>query len=163
MAVKFGVAFGNEVTVISTSESKKEQAIKLLGAKHFVNSRDNEQMKSAGSTLDFIVDCVSAPKDMNSYVNLLKTGGSLVSVALPPLGYSFDLNPFLMVMKSIGVYGSLVGGLKGTQEMLDFCGNSGITSMVEVIKMNEINHAFERMLKSDVRYRFVIDIVNSEF
>lgn len=104
MAMKFGVAFGNEVTVISRSKDKQEEALKVLGAQRSVLSTDEKQMKSAKASLDFIVDCVSAPKDMNSYIALLKKKGVLLSAALPPLGYNFGLNPFSMVVSSKGVF-----------------------------------------------------------
>lgn len=158
MAVKFGVAFGSEVTVISTSEGKREEAMKVLGASQFINSKDPKQMASMSGTLDFVLDTVAVPKDMNLYVQLLKPRGVLATVGAPPPTYSFQIAPMAMILGSKMVAGSAIGGLKATQEMLDFCGEKGITAMVEVIKMQEVNEAYERMVRADVRYRFSIDM-----
>jgi len=155
MAVKFAVSFGAEVTMLSTSPSKEADA-KRLGAHRFALTKDPEQLKDLGNYFDFIIDTVSAPHDYNMYLNMLKTDGIMICVGAPPeptqiLGFNLIFN-----RRSIG--GSLIGGLPETQEMLDYCAEHNITSDVEVIPISEINNAYERMLKGDVRYRFVIDM-----
>jgi uncharacterized zinc-type alcohol dehydrogenase-like protein len=155
MAVKFGVSFGAEVTVLSTSPSKKEDAMKL-GAHKFVVTTDKEQLKNVTGYFDFILDAVSAEHDYNSYLSLLKTNGVHICVGAPSTPsqiYSFTL---IMGRKSLA--GSLIGGIAETQEMLDYCAEHNIVSEIELIDIKDINKAYERMLKSDVRYRFVIDI-----
>ena len=155
MAVKFGVAFGAEVTVLSTSASKKDDAFKL-GAHKFIVTKDAEQMKSVTGYFDFIIDTVSAEHDYNQYISLLKVDGAHICVGAPPTPsqiYSFSL---IMGRKTLA--GSLIGGIPETQEMLDFCAEHGIVSEIELIDIKDINKAYERMLKSDVRYRFVIDL-----
>ena len=155
MAVKFAVSFGAEVTMLSTSPSKEADA-KRLGAHRFALTKDPEQLKDLNKYFDFIIDTVSAPHDYNLYLNMLKTDGTMICVGAPPeptqiLGFNLIFN-----RRSIG--GSLIGGLPETQEMLDYCAEHNITSDVEVIPISEINNAYERMLKGDVRYRFVIDM-----
>ena len=155
MAVKFAVSFGAEVTMLSTSPSKEADA-KRLGAHRFALTKDPEQLKDLNNYFDFIIDTVSAPHDYNLYLNMLNTGGTMICVGAPPepaqvLGFNLIFN-----RRSIG--GSLIGGLPETQEMLDYCAEHNITSDVEVIPISEINNAYERMLKGDVRYRFVIDM-----
>ncbi|MCE1164155.1 MAG: NAD(P)-dependent alcohol dehydrogenase [Bacteroidetes bacterium] len=155
MAVKFGVAFGAEVTVLSTSASKKEDAMKL-GAHKFVVTKDPEQMKSVAGYFNFILDTVSAEHDYNQYISLLKPDGAHICVGAPPTPsqiYSFSL---IMGRKTLA--GSLIGGIPETQEMLDFCAEHNIVSEIELINIDYINTAYERMMKSDVRYRFVIDL-----
>lgn len=155
MAVKFGVAFGAEVTVLSSSASKKDDAFKL-GAHKFVVTSDEEQFKSVAGYFDFILDTVSAPHNYNQYMSLLAANGVHICVGAPPTPseiYSFSL---IMGRKSLA--GSLIGGIAETQEMLDFCAEHNIVSEIELIDIKDINTAYERMLKSDVRYRFVIDI-----
>jgi uncharacterized zinc-type alcohol dehydrogenase-like protein len=155
MAVKFAASFGAEVTMLSTSPSKEADA-KRLGAHRFALTKDPEQLKDLHNYFDFIIDTVSAPHDYNFYLNMLKTDGVMICVGAPPeptqiLGFNLIFN-----RRSIG--GSLIGGLPETQEMLDYCAEHNITSDVEVIPISEINNAYERMLKGDVRYRFVIDM-----
>jgi len=155
MAVKFAVSFGAEVTMLSTSPSKEADA-KRLGAHRFALTKDPEQVKDLAKYFDFIIDTVSAPHDYNFYLNMLNTDGTMICVGVPPeptsiLGFNLIFN-----RRSIG--GSLIGGLPETQEMLDYCAEHNITSDVEVIPISEINNAYERMLKGDVRYRFVIDM-----
>jgi uncharacterized zinc-type alcohol dehydrogenase-like protein len=155
MAVKFAASFGAEVTMLSTSPSKEEDA-RRLGAQHFALTTDKEQVKALTNKFDFIVDTVSAPHDYNMYLRMLNTNGTMICVGVPPeptqiLGFNLIGN-----RRSVG--GSLIGGLPQTQEMLDYCAEHNIVSDVEVIEMSYINEAYERMLKGDVRYRFVIDM-----
>lgn len=154
MAVKFGVAFGAEVTVVSTSPSKEADA-KKLGAHHFLLSSDAEAMKGARNRFDFILSTISAPHDYNAYLQLLSLNGTMVVVGVPPA--PIPVAAFNLIMGRRSLAGSLIGGIKETQEMLDFCAEHNIVSEVEVIQASQINEAYERMLKSDVRYRFVID------
>src|SRR6201985_1083024 len=155
MAVKFGVAFGAEVTVLSTSPEKEADA-KALGAHHFVVTKDPEQVKAAMGTFDFILDTVSAPHDFNMYLGLLRTNGVHICVGVPPEPTS--IHPFSLLGGRKSVAGSGIGGIKETQEMLDFCAEHNIVSDIEMIDIKDIQPAYERMLKGDVRYRFVIDI-----
>ncbi|TDQ08680.1 NAD(P)-dependent alcohol dehydrogenase [Pedobacter metabolipauper] len=155
MAVKFGVAFGAEVTVLSTSPKKEEDARKL-GAHNFVVTTDEAQVKAAIGTFDFILDTVSAEHDFNMYLSLLRTDGTLICVGVPPKPAEIAAFSLLGGRKSIG--GSGIGGIAETQEMLDFCAEHGIVSEIEMIDMKDIHAAYERMEKGDVRYRFVIDM-----
>lgn len=155
MAVKFGAAFGAEVTVMSTSSSKKDDALKL-GAHKFIVTTDAEQLKSITGYFDFIIDTVSAEHDYNFYITLLKTNGAHICVGAPPTPSPFSAFGLIMGRKSLA--GSLIGGIAETQEMLDFCAENNIVSEIELIDIKDVNKAYERMLKSDVRYRFVIDI-----
>ncbi|HQD10117.1 MAG TPA: NAD(P)-dependent alcohol dehydrogenase [Flavihumibacter sp.] len=155
MAVKFGVAFGADVTVLSTSP-KKEADAKKLGAHHFVVTTDPEQVKKAKGSFDFILDTVSAEHDLSFYLSLLKVNGSLICVGLP--SSPFSLPAFSVVGGRKSVAGSSIGGIAETQEMLDFCAEKGIVSDIELIAMKDIQSAYDRMIKGDVRYRFVIDM-----
>ncbi|WP_462266248.1 NAD(P)-dependent alcohol dehydrogenase [Mucilaginibacter sp.] len=155
MAVKFGLAFGAEVTVLSTSASKEKDAA-ALGAHHFVVTTDDEQRKAVSSSFDFILDTVSAKHDLNGYLAMLKTDGVLICVGIP--SEPFELSPFALPAGNKTVTGSGAGGLQETQEMLDFCAAHNIVSSIELIDIKDIHPAFERMLKGDVRYRFVIDM-----
>ena len=155
MAVKFGVAFGAEVTVLSTSESKREDT-KLLGAHHFIVTRDEQQLESVKASFDFILDTVSAKHDINQYLSLLRTNGVHICVGIPL--QTFEVSPFALVAGNKALAGSGAGGLAQTQEMLDYCAEHNIVSDVEIIDIKDIHHAFERMEKGDVRYRFVIDM-----
>lgn len=155
MAVKFGVAFGAEVTVLSTSPSK-EAAAKELGAHHFVVTTDKAQLKAVGGAYDFILDTVSAPHDMNMYLALLKTNGTHICVGIPTEPLSIHAFSLLSGRKSVA--GSGIGGIKETQEMLDFCATHDIVSDIELIDIKDITTAYERMVRGDVRYRFVIDM-----
>lgn len=156
MALKLARAMGAEVTLFSRSPGKEKDA-RRLGAHDVVISTDEAQMQAVAGTFDVIIDTVPYVHDLNPYVATLAVSGTLVLV-----GYLGPLDPALnsapMVMRRKAVAGSLIGGIKETQEMLDFCGAHGITSDIEIIRMDEINEAFERMLKSDVKYRFVIDL-----
>lgn len=155
MAVKFGVAFGAEVTVLSTSPKKEEDA-KKLGAHHFVVTTDAEQIKAARGTFDFILDTVSAEHDFNMYLSLLRTNGVHICVGVPPKPAEIAAFSLLGGRKSLA--GSGIGGIAETQEMLDFCAENNIVSDIEMIDMKDIHKAYERMEKGDVRYRFVIDM-----
>ena len=157
MGVKFAHALGAHTVVFTTSPSKKEDALRL-GADEVVISRDaNEMAKHAGS-FDFILDAVAAEHDLNAYLNLLKRDGNLTLVGAPekPL----PVAAFGLIFARRSLSGSLIGGIAETQEMLDFCGEHNITADVEVIPIQQINEAYERMLKSDVKYRFVIDMAS---
>jgi uncharacterized zinc-type alcohol dehydrogenase-like protein len=155
MAVKLAAAMGAEVTMLSHSPSKEKDA-KRLGATHFVLTSDEAQVKAVTGSFDFILDTVSAEHDYNFYLALLKTNGVMVCVGVPPMPAQIPAMNLIFGRKSFA--GSLIGGLPETQEMLDFCAKHNIVSDVEVIRMDEINEAYERMLKGDVRYRFVIDM-----
>lgn len=155
MGVKFARAFGAHVVVFTTSPSKKEDAIRL-GAHEVIVSTNAEEMKAQAGTFDFILDCVSADHDLNAYMAMLSTNGTMVLVGAPerPL----PVAAFSLIVGRKSLAGSMIGSIGETQEMLDFCGKHGITSDIEMIRMDEINEAYERMLKSDVKYRFVIDM-----
>jgi uncharacterized zinc-type alcohol dehydrogenase-like protein len=155
MAVKFGVAFGAEVTVLSTSPKKEEDA-KKLGAHHFVVTTDEAQVKAAKGTFDFILDTVSAEHDFNMYLSLLRTNGVHICVGVPPKPAEIQAFSLLGGRKSLA--GSGIGGIKETQEMLDFCAEHNIVSDIELIDIKNIQPAYDRMVKGDVRYRFVIDM-----
>jgi cinnamyl-alcohol dehydrogenase len=159
VAVKMAKAFGTKVTVISTSLKKKQEAIEKLGVDAFLVSSDEEQMKSAISTLDGIIDTVSAEHPIMPLVSLLKSHGKLVMVGAPDKPLELAVFPLLLGRKIVA--GSGIGGMKETQEMLDFAAEKGITADVEVIPIDYVNTAMERLLKSDVKYRFVIDVAKS--
>ncbi len=155
MAVKFGVAFGAEVTVLSTSASK-EEAAKALGAHHFVVTKDAAQVAAVKNSFDFILDTVSAEHDMNIYISLLKTNGVHICVGAPSTPHSIHVFGLLGGRKSVA--GSGIGGIAETQEMLDYCAEHNIVSDIEVIDIKDITASYARMEKGDVRYRFVIDM-----
>jgi uncharacterized zinc-type alcohol dehydrogenase-like protein len=155
MGVKFARAFGAHVVLFTTSPGKTADALRL-GAHEVVVSKDEAQMAAQAGSFDFILDAVSAQHDINSYLNLLKRDGNLVLVGAPEKPLAVAAFPLLFRRRSFS--GSLIGGLPETQEMLDFCGQHNITSDIEMIRMDQINEAYERMLKSDVKYRFVIDM-----
>ena len=155
MGVKFAVAFGAEVTVLSTSASKESDA-KRLGAHNFVLTSNEDQVKKVQGTFDFILDTVSADHDYNFYLAMLKTKGVMVCVGLPNTPAVIPAANLVFHGKSLA--GSLIGGIAETQEMLDYCAANNITADVEVIDIKDINKAYERMEKSDVKYRFVIDL-----
>jgi alcohol dehydrogenase (NADP+) len=157
MGVKFARAFGAHVVVFTTSPAKKEDALRL-GAHEVVVSRDaNEMQKHAGS-FDFILDTVSAEHDMNVYLVQLRVDGALTLVGAP--SKPLDVAAFSLIMGRRSLAGSTIGGIAETQEMLDFCGVNGITADVEVIAIQNVNDAYERLLKADVRYRFSIDMAS---
>ena len=155
MGVKLAVSFGAEVTMLSHSPSKEADA-KRLGAHKFVLTSDKEQAKAVHDYFDFILDTVSAPHDYNNYLHMLKTDGVMTCVGAPP--EPSQVAAFNLIFKRRTLAGSLIGGLPETQEMLDYCAEHNIVSDVEVIDIKDINESYERMLKGDVRYRFVIDM-----
>ena len=155
MAVKFAVSFGAEVTMLSGSASKEADA-RRLGAHKFLLTRDPDQLKKVAGYFDFIVDTVSAPHDHNMYLGLLKTNGVLICVGAPPT--PAQILGFNLILGRKSIAGSLIGGLPETQEMLDYCAAHNIVSDVEMIDIKDIQTAYDRMLKGDVRYRFVIDM-----
>ena len=155
MGVKLAASFGAEVTMLSHSPSKEADA-KRLGAHQFLLTSDKEKVKSMSNYFDFILDTVSAPHDYNTYLNLLNTDGVMVCVGAP--SEPAHVPAFNLIFQRRSLAGSLIGGLPETQEMLDYCVEHNITSDVEVIDIKDINESYERMLKGDVRYRFVIDM-----
>jgi uncharacterized zinc-type alcohol dehydrogenase-like protein len=157
MAVKFAHAFGAHVVVFTTSPGKTDDALRL-GADEVVISRNAGEMAKHTGTFDFILDTVSAEHDINAYIHLLRIDGNLTLVGAPPK--PLDLAVFGLIMGRRSISGSPIGGIAETQEMLDFCGKHNITSDVEVIPIQKINEAYERLLKSDVKYRFSIDIAS---
>jgi len=157
MGVKFAHAFGAHVVVFTTSPKKKEDAIRL-GADEVVVSRDTDEMKKHAGSFDFILDAVSADHDINAYINLLRRDGNITLVGAPEKPLS--VSAFGLIMGRRSLSGSAIGGIAETQEMLDFCGKHNITSDVEVIPIQKVNEAYERLLKSDVKYRFSIDMAS---
>lgn len=159
VAVKLGKAFGLKVTVISTSPHKEAEAVQRLGADAFLVSSNPAKMKAAFNTMDYIIDTVSAVHPLAPLLSLLKVNGKLVTVGLPDKPLELPVWPLVLGRKLVG--GSDIGGLKETQEMLVFCAKHNIAADIELIRMDEINKAMERLAKSDVRYRFVIDVAGS--
>lgn len=157
MAVKLAASMGAEVTMLSRSKSKEKDASEL-GAHHFKLTTEKETMASLANSFNFIIDTVSAPHDYNKYLNLLTTDGTMVLLGAPPEPAPVAAFPLIMGRRSL--VGSLVGGIKETQEMLDYCAEKNITSDVEVISIDKINEAYERTLAGDVHYRFVIDMAS---
>lgn len=155
MAVKIAAAMGAEVTVLSTSASKEQDAYRL-GAKKFVITKDPKNLAALANYFDFILDAVSAPHDLNLYLNLLNRGGALVLVGVPEK--PMEIQPSVLIGKRRILEGSLIGGIRETQEMLDFCAKNNITSDIELIPIQKIEEAYERTIKADVKYRFVIDM-----
>ncbi|MAU70657.1 MAG: zinc-binding dehydrogenase [Pseudozobellia sp.] len=155
LAIKIAKAMGAEVTVFTTSPAKVEDA-ERLGADHAVLSKNEEEMQAYRGTQDFIIDTVSAKHDVNTYLGLLKIEGTLVLVGLPP--EPLEVGAFNVVMGRRSFAGSNIGGIAETQEMLYFCAEHDITAEVEVISPSQVNEAFERLEKGDVKYRFVIDM-----
>ena len=157
MAVKFAAALGSEVTVLSTSKNKEGDA-KKLGAHHFAHTANESVLKSLRNHFDFIIDTVSAQHDLNQYLGLLRRDGALIVVGVPPAPSAVQHFSLIGGRKSLG--GSLIGGIRETQEMLDYCAERNIMSDVEVIAIKDINAAYERILRNDVKYRFVIDMAS---
>jgi len=155
MAVKLAAAMRAEVTVFSTSKSKEQDA-RRLGAQDFVVSTDPKRLASLLNRFDFILDAVSAPHDPNVYLNLLRRDGVMVLVGASPM--PLDVHAFSLIPRRRQLAGSMIGGIRETQEMLDYCADRNITSDVEVIPIQKVNEAYERTLRGDVRYRFVIDM-----
>lgn len=157
MGVKFARAFGAHVVVFTTSPAKRDDALRLGAHEVVVSTNADEMAKHAGS-FDFILDCVSADHDLNVYLGQLAPDGNLTLVGAPEK--PIPIASFALIMGRKSLSGSLIGGLPETQEMLDFCGAHGIVADIEMIRMDQINEAYERMLKSDVKYRFVIDMAS---
>ena len=155
MGVKFAAAMGAEVTVLSHSPSKEADA-RSLGADHFVVTSDPAQLKSVRRKFDLILNTVSAEHNINDYLSLLTTDGTLVVIGLPGVPFAVNADSLLSGRRSMA--GSMIGGISEIQELLDFCGDKNIVSEIELISADYVNTAYERTVKSDVRFRFVIDI-----
>ena len=155
MGVKFASSFGAEVTMLSTSPEKEADA-KKLGAHHFLLTTDEAQMKAKAGYFDVILNTISANHDYEKYLNLLDLEGKLLVVGLP--SEQPKVNPFALITNRRSIIGSMIGGMQETQEMLDYCAENNIVSEIELINMQQINEAYERMIKGDVHYRFVIDL-----
>ncbi len=156
MGVKIAHAMGAHVVLFTTSASKVADG-KRLGADEVVVSKDADQMAQHTNSLDFILNTVAAPHDLNPFITLLRRDGTMTLVGAPDHDHPSP-QVFNLIFKRRSIAGSLIGGIKETQQMLDFCGKHNITADIEMIRMDEINEAYERMLKSDVKYRFVIDM-----
>jgi uncharacterized zinc-type alcohol dehydrogenase-like protein len=157
MGVKFARAFGAHVVVFTTSPSKKDDALRL-GAHEVVLSRNAEEMNKHASSFDFILDAVAALHDVNALLNLLKVDGNLTVVGAPEKPHA--ISAFSLIMGRRSLSGSPIGGIAETQEMLDFCAQHNITADVEVIPIQKVNEAYDRMAKGDVKYRFSIDMAS---
>ncbi len=157
MAVKFAHALGAHVVVFTTSPNKKEDALHL-GADDVVISRNTDQMRKHKGSFDFILDAVSAEHDINAYIQLLRRDGNITLVGLPDKPHAISALSLLLKRRSLS--GSLIGGIAETQEMLDFCGKHNITADVEVIPIQNVNDAYERLSNADVKYRFSLDMVS---
>ena len=155
MGIKLARALGAHVVAFTTSESKRADA-EALGAHEVVISRDPEAMAARAKSLDLIINTVAAPHDLDAFLNLLKRDGTMVLVGAPATPHPSP-QVFNLITKRRAIVGSMIGGIPETQEMLDFCAEHGIVSDIEIIRADEINDAYERMLKGDVKYRFVID------
>jgi alcohol dehydrogenase (NADP+) len=155
MGLKFAHAFGAEVVQFTTSEAKIADA-KKLGADEVVVSSDAAAMQKHAGSFDFILDCVSAPHDMNAYLGLLRLNGTLCLVGLPDEPVS--ISPFAIIVNRRSFAGSMIGGMAQTQEMLDFCAEKNIVSDIELTSFDKLNEAYDRVLKGDVKYRFVLDL-----
>src|SRR5713101_2652037 len=155
MAVKLAASMGAEVTVFSTSKTKEQDA-RRLGAHDFVVSLDPKNLDALANRFDFILDAVSAPHDVNAYLNLLRRDGVMAMVGVP--AKPLQVQAFSLLLKRRTLAGSIIGGIRETQEMLDYCADKNITSDVEVIPIQQVEAAWERTIKGDVRYRFVIDM-----
>ncbi|XP_008812449.1 8-hydroxygeraniol dehydrogenase-like [Phoenix dactylifera] len=159
VAVKFGKALGMKVTVISSSQRKEKEAIERLGADFFLVSSNTEQMKAAMGTMDGIINTVSADHSLMPLLLLLKAHGKMIMVGLPEKPLELPIFPLVGGGKFVA--GSCIGGIKDTQEMIDFAGKNNITAEIELIDMDYVNKAMERLAKADIKYRFVINVANS--
>ena len=157
MGVKFARAFGAHVVVFTTSSGKKEDALRL-GAHEVIISTNAEEMRQHAGTFNFILDTIAAEHDINAYIHMLDRDGNITLVGAPEKPLAVSAFALLFGRKSLS--GSIIGGLKETQEMLDFCGTHNITADVEVIPIQKVNEAYERLVKSDVKYRFSIDMAS---
>ncbi|MFA7000514.1 MAG: NAD(P)-dependent alcohol dehydrogenase, partial [Candidatus Omnitrophota bacterium] len=155
MAVKLAAAMGAEVTVFSSSIAKELDA-RRFGAKHFVTTRVPGNLEALAGRFDFLLDTVSADHDLNAYINLVRRDGTMVLIGVPERPAA--LHAFSLIMKRRSLAGSVIGGIRETQEMLDFCAEHNITADIELIGVQKLEEAYTRMLKADVRYRFVIDM-----
>ena len=155
MAVKIAAAMGAEVTMLSTSKAKEADARKL-GAQHFGLTSDDATFKTLAGQFDLLIDTISAPHDYNKYLGLLRIEGAMVLLGVPPEPTPVAATSLIFGRRTLS--GSLIGGIQETQEMLDFCAEHGIVSEIELIPVQQVNTAYERMLKNDVRYRFVLDM-----
>jgi alcohol dehydrogenase (NADP+) len=157
MGVKFAHSFGAHVVLFTTSANKKDDALRLGADEVVISKNETEMAKHAGS-FDFILDTVSAEHNINAYLDLIKLDGAMVMVGLPPSPLPLGVGGLLFRRRSLA--GSIIGGLRETQEMLDFCAEHGIVCDIEKIKIQDVNQAYERLAKSDVKYRFVIDMAS---
>jgi uncharacterized zinc-type alcohol dehydrogenase-like protein len=157
MGVKLAKAFGAHVVVFTHSPNKVKDALRL-GADEVVNSNNPEEMKKHLKSFHFILDAVAAQHDINAYLVLLKRDGTLTQVGVPAEPLSVQVGSLIFGRRNFS--GSLIGGIKETQEMLDFCGKHNITSDIELIPIQKINEAYDRLVKGDVKYRFVIDMAS---
>ena len=158
LGVKLAAAMGAHVVLFTTSPGKRDDALRL-GAMEVVVSKNADEMAAHANSFDFILNTVAAPHSLDAFLGLLKLDGTMTLVGAPDSPHPSP-NVFGLIMKRRRLAGSLIGGIKETQEMLDFCAQHGIVSDIEVIRMDEINTAYERMLKSDVKYRFVVDMAS---
>ncbi len=154
MAVKIAAAMGAEITMLSTSREKEKDASRL-GAKHFAYTKDETTFKKLAGSLDLIIDTISAPHDLNAYLGLLRPRGVMAIVGVPPK--PAEVEAFALIEGNKMLAGSSIGGIRETQEMLEFCADHDIVSDIELIPATKINDAYERLPRGDVRYRFVID------
>ena len=157
MGVKFANAFGAHVVLFTTSANKTQDALRL-GAHEVVISKNPDEMIKHSGSFDFILDTVSGDHNVNAYLDLLKLDGTLTLLGAPPNPVPISVGSLLFRRRQFA--GSIIGGIRETQEMLDFCAEHGITSDIEMIRIDQINQAYERLLKSDVKYRFVIDMAS---
>ena len=155
MAVKYGVAWGCEVTVLSRGTAKKDEALSKLGAHKYIDMKDENAVKSAGESFDMIIDTISAFHDVNTYLSTLDVDGTLVMVGASPEDLRFSV--FGIIARRKRIVGSMIGGIEETQQMLDFSGKHNITCEIEMVDADKIDEAYERTINADVRYRFVID------
>ncbi|XP_028787976.1 probable cinnamyl alcohol dehydrogenase [Neltuma alba] len=160
MGVKVAKALGHHVTVISSSEKKKQEALEHLGADDYVVSSDETQMQKIADSLDYIIDTVPVGHPLEPYLSLLKVDGKLILMGVINTPLQF-VSPMVMLGRKM-ITGSFIGSIKETEEMLQFWKEKGLSSMIEVVKMDYINKAFERLEKNDVRYRFVVDVAGSK-
>ena len=157
MGLKLAKAFGARVALFTTSQHKAADAVRL-GADEVILSKDNAAMQKHAGSFDFILDTVSADHDLNAYLQLLRLNGTMTLVGAPPKPLA--VASFNLIIRRHQLAGSTIGGIRETQEMLDLCGERGITADIELIRIQQINEAYERLLKSDVKYRFVIDMAS---